>query len=548
MYLAHYNLKEKPFQISTDPKFIWLGENHREGISVLEYGVLDNKGFLLITGDVGTGKTTLINALLERLGNHIIVANVTNPVLEQLDFFNIIAHEFKSDITFDSKGSFLIYFNRYLNDCYSKNKKVILIIDEAHRLDQELLEQIRLLSNIERPDTKLLNIFFVGQNEFIDIISNTENRALKQRISINYHLDPLKETEVGEYILHRLNVAGHKKNIFNERAIGEIFYFSKGYPRLINIICDHALLTGYIKEVKIIDEMIIKECADELLLPNERNDHYNIKPESRGKMLSEFIKEPSIKSSGRKFKYIAAIVPLLIILGFLFYPGNLSRHTINIKKYFISDLSEQAKLTSTNIPKNAIVKQKIAPAVQDSENSRDTLLPLTDPASKNYYDEYRQVKKDITAPQKAEKIYKLSSTKDLNKEEQPDKMLKPRDDLDLEFIPVQKKIINFGYDSKDLSDQAIEILEQTTELIIQHPNTEVIINGYTDSVGDDSYNRELSKSRAEIVKNFFVGRGISPSRIKTFGLGQNNPIGSNKTSEGRTLNRRVEIQLNTIKP
>jgi len=546
MYLAHYNLKEKPFQISTDPKYIWLGENHREGISVLEYGVLDNKGFLLITGDVGTGKSTLINVLLERLGNDTLVANVTNPVLEQLDFFNIIANEFKSNTKFNSKAAFLTYFHGYLNDCYLKNKKVLLIIDEAHRLNQELLEQIRLLSNIERPDTKLLNIFFVGQNEFIDLISKTENRALKQRITINYHLDPLKETEVGDYIFHRLNVAGHKKNIFNENAIAEIFSFSKGYPRLINIICDHALLTGYTKEVKIIDEMIIKECADELLLPTERSDHYNKNLETREKKLSEFIKEESKKSSGRKFKYIATSVLSLIILGFLFYPGNLSRHTSNIKKYFISDLSEQAKLTSTNIPQIAIVKQKINPSVQDSGNSQDTPLPLTDPASKND-DEYRQEEKDITALQKAEKIYKLSSTKDLNQEEQPDKMLKPLNTLNIEFIPTQKKIINFGYNSKDLSDKGIEILEQTTKLIIQHPNTKVIINGYTDSIGDDSYNRELSKSRANIVKNFFVGRGISSSRIKTFGLGQKHPIGSNKTLEGRILNRRVEIKLNAIK-
>jgi general secretion pathway protein A len=546
MYLAHYNLKEKPFQISTDPKFIWLGENHREGISVLEYGVLDNKGFLLITGDVGTGKSTLIHVLLERLGNETLVANVTNPVLEQLDFFNIIANEFNSNTRFNSKAAFLTYFHGYLNDCYLKNKKVILIIDEAHRLNQELLEQIRLLSNIERPDTKLLNIFFVGQNEFIDLISKTENRALKQRITINYHLDPLKETEVGDYILHRLNVAGHKKNIFNENAIAEIFSFSKGYPRLINIICDHALLTGYTKEVKIIDEMIIKECADELLLPTERSDHYNKKLETREKKLSEFIKEASIKSSGKKFKYIATSLISLIILGFLFYPGNLSHHISNIKKYFISDLSEQAKLTSTNIPQIAIVKQKINPAVQDSGNSQDTLLPLTDPASKNY-DEYRQEEKDIMAPQKAEKIHNLISTKDLNQEEQPDKMLKPQNLLNIGFIPAQKKTINFRYDSNDLSDKAIEILEQTTKLILQHPSTEVIINGYTDSDGDYSYNKNLSKSRANIVKIFFVDRGISPSRIKTFGLGQKNPIGSNKTLKGRILNRRVEIKLNAIK-
>lgn len=546
MYLAHYNLKEKPFKISTDPKFLWLGENHREGISVLEYGVLDNKGFLLITGDVGTGKTTLINVLLERLGNDIIVANVTNPVLEQLDFFNIIANEFKIDITFDSKGAFLTYFYRYLNDCYSKNKKVILIIDEAHRLDQELLEQIRLLSNIERPDTKLLNIFFVGQNEFINTISSTENRALKQRISINYHLDPLKETEVGKYILHRLNVAGHKKNIFNEHAISEIFHFSKGYPRLINIICDHALLTGYIKEVKIIDEKIIKECENELLLPIERNDHNNKEPEITEKTLPEFVIEPTRKFSGRKFKYIATSVLSLIILGFLFYPGNLGGHIGNIKKYFIPDLSEQAKLTSINIPQIAITKQKINPAVQDSGNSPNTPLPLTDLTSKNY-DAYRQAEKDIIAPQKSDKIYNLSSTQDLNQEEQGNKMGKPKNVLNLGFIPDQKKIINFGYNSNDLSDEAVEILEQTSEFIIQHPNTEVIIEGYTDSYGNYRYNKRLSNSRANIVKSFFVGRGISPSRVKTFGMGQKNPIGSNKTKKGRIRNRRVEIKVNTIK-
>jgi len=546
MYLAHYELKEKPFKISTDPKYIWLGENHREGISVLEYGVLDNKGFLLITGDVGTGKTTLINVLLERLGNDMIVANITNPVLEQLDFFNIVAHEFKSDITFDSKGAFLSYFNRFLNDCYSKNKKVILIIDEAHRLDQELLEQIRLLSNIERPDTKLLNIFFVGQNEFIDIISNTENRALKQRISINYHLDPLKETEVGEYILHRLNVAGHKKNIFNERAIGEIFYFSKGYPRLINIICDNALLTGYIKEVKIIDEKIIKECADELLLPIERNDHNNKEPEITEKTLPEFVIEPTRKFSGRKFKYIATSVLSLIILGFLFYPGNLGGHIVNIKKYFTPDLSKQAKLTSINIPQLAITKQKINPAVQDSGNSPNTPLPLTDLTSKNY-DAYRQAEKDIIAPKKSDKISNLSATQDLNQEEQVNKMGKPQNVLKPGFTPDQKKIIKFGYDSNDLSDEAVEILEQTSEFIIQHPNTEVIIEGYTDSYGNYRYNKKLSNSRANIVKSFFVGRGISPSKVKTFGMGQKSPIGSNKTKKGRIRNRRVEIKLNTIK-
>jgi general secretion pathway protein A len=545
MYLAHYHLKEKPFKISTDPKFIWLGENHREGISVLEYGVLDNKGFLLITGDVGTGKTTLINELLERLGNDIIVANITNPVLEPLDFFNIIAHEFKSDISFDSKGAFLTYFHRYLNDCYSKNKKVILIIDEAHRLDQDLLEQIRLLSNIERPDTKLLNIFFVGQNEFIDIISNTENRALKQRISINYHLDPLNETEVGQYILHRLNVAGLKNNIFNERAIGEIFYFSKGYPRLINIICDHALLTGYTKEAKTIDEKIIRECAKELYLPFESNDNYHKEPEITKNTPPEFVMESKRTVSGRKLKYIASSVISLIMFGFLFYPGNLGGHIGNIKKYFKPELSEQSKFSSINIPNISTTKQKTNPTFQDSENTPNVSLPSTDLTSKNDKT-YTPSEKDNAAPRNTDKIPNQSSTQEIDPEERENQTGNPQDISTTGFIPDQKKIINFKYNSNDLSEEALEILEQTRQFIIQHPHTEVIIEGYTDAYGNDRYNKKLSTSRANIVKNYFVARGIRPSRFKTFGMGQKCPIGSNDTTEGRMLNRRVEIMLNRI--
>ena len=269
MYLSHYNLDRKPFQLTTDPRFLWLGEKYKEALATLKYGVVDQKGFLLVTGDVGTGKTTLINALLTWLGNDVIVANITNPILEELDFFNIVANQFNINKHFRSKADFLIHFSRFLNDCYTKKKKVILVIDEAHKLDQDLLEQIRLFSNIERPHTKLINIFFVGQNEFIDIISDKQNRALRQRITINYHLDPLKGSEVKKYILHRLNVAGLKENIFTDNSISEIHSFSNGYPRLINIICDHALLTGFARDLKKITSAIIKECSQELSFPGE---------------------------------------------------------------------------------------------------------------------------------------------------------------------------------------------------------------------------------------------------------------------------------------
>lgn len=248
MYLSYYNLKEKPFQISTDPKFLWLGEKHKEALAILRYGIIDNKGFLLLTGDVGTGKTTLINALLNSLGEETIVAKVFDPGLETLDFFNFVANSFGMERKFESKGEFLIHLDHFLHKAYFENKKVLLIIDEAQRLKPELLEEIRLLSNIEKQKNKLLNIFFVGQNEINEILSRTENRALRQRITLNHDIDPLTENETEEYIRYRLRVAGCESQIFDSEAFHEIFSFSRGYPRLINIICDLALLSGYVKE------------------------------------------------------------------------------------------------------------------------------------------------------------------------------------------------------------------------------------------------------------------------------------------------------------
>jgi len=544
MYLTHYNLKEKPFQISTDPKFIWLGENHKETLAILEYGVLDNKGFLLITGDVGTGKTTLINALLQRLGNDIIVANITNPILEELDFFNFIADEFNMNMKFISKGSFLIQFSRFLNNCYSKNKKIILIIDEAHKLNQKLLEQIRLLSNIERPDTKLLNIFFVGQNEFINIISDSKNRALKQRISINYHLDPLTETEVRKYIHHRIKVAGHQGNIFGEDAIDEIFSFSKGYPRLINIICDHALLSGYVKGVKTIKNAeIIKECSDELLLPTEPIDYYNKEIKTIEEIAREPVKKSTIKSPGKKIKYISMLLLSFIILGLVYYPGKLGSHIDNIKKYFRLIPNQESKLKSPDISQIGSQNITIYPIPTDSQKSYNTHPSSKDLTSKN--NKASRQKEDIITPPKEDKIHHLSPTENLNQEAHLHNIHKIRKVPMLGSISDQKNIIHFGYASSDLSDEAFETLEQLTELIAQYPNTEIILKGYTDSYGDYNYNKKLSEFRANLVKSFFVGQGISPSRIRTFGMGLENPRESNKTLEGRRLNRRVEITLNS---
>jgi len=275
MYLTHYNLRIKPFETSPDPKFIWLSEKHKEALAALKYGIQENKGFLLLTGDIGTGKTTLINCFLNENDTDAIVASIPDPDLSIADFFLLLSNKFNFNMDFNTKGEFLIQFEDFLRNTYSEEKKALLIIDEAHRLHQQLLEQIRLLSNIEKQNVKLINIFFVGQNELYDLIMDEQNKALRQRISVNYKIETLTESETEEYIKHRLGVAGTEEEIFSPDAIYEVFSFSKGYPRLINIICDRAMLTGYVIGVKKIDGKIVNKSADELIIPGVRDDTHN---------------------------------------------------------------------------------------------------------------------------------------------------------------------------------------------------------------------------------------------------------------------------------
>lgn len=300
MYLSYYNLREKPFQISTNPKFLWLGPKHREALAILQYGILTDKSFLLLTGSVGTGKTTLINMMLNELDTNIVVAIVSNPSLQVLDFFNFIADAFSMNKKFTSKGDFIIHFKQFLNDLFSQNKKALLIIDEVQILTKELLEDIKLLSNFEKQGSKLLNIFLVGQNEFNEILTHKENIALRQRITVHYNIKPLTKKEIETYVDCRLKIAGAEKNMFSKGAMNEVFKFSQGIPRLINVICNRALLTGYVKEMRTISKKIVQECSKELeILP--------------------FGKKNKTRKTLWKIVAYAAVILLLIVVGYLCY-------------------------------------------------------------------------------------------------------------------------------------------------------------------------------------------------------------------------------------
>ena len=382
MYLSQYGLKEKPFQISTDPRFLWLGEKHREALATLKYGILHSDGYVLVTGEIGTGKTTLANALIESLSSQTVYAKVADPGVEILDFFRFIGYAYGIDKDFDTKGSFVKRFNSFLRNSFSAGKKVVLIIDEAQRLSPELLEELRHLSNIEENGTRILNLVFVGQNEFNDTLLEDANRALRQRVAINYDIDPLTEDETRDYISHRLKVAGSEKNIFCSDAIHEIFLFSDGIPRLINVICDLALLSGYLEDAKTIEAQIIKECAEQLRLPGEKTESGQQKRESLPEIGLENEEDFDVKMELKADSEVrrkplhnkmvaAALLSLLItVLGYVYFSyeklGN--KHESSLKKS-----NEQVNHESNSIQaRNGAFEVKGLTATQGTKSSLAT--------------------------------------------------------------------------------------------------------------------------------------------------------------------------------
>jgi len=267
MYERFYGLKENPFNVTPNPEYVYLGENHREALAQLLYGVRERKGFIVITGEVGTGKTTLIHYLLEKMnGSHTRTAFLFNPKLTVDDFIQYILKDLGVRVQGRTKGEYLHNLHRYLLQAYQRDERVVLIVDEAQGLKPELLEEIRLLSNLETSRSKLIQIVLLGQPELDRTLSQAGFRQLRQRINLRYRLSPLSEKETREYIGKRLKIAGAKEPLFTEKAIREIYLKSGGIPRLINILCDNALLNGYALDQRRVDKRSVKEAAKDLKL------------------------------------------------------------------------------------------------------------------------------------------------------------------------------------------------------------------------------------------------------------------------------------------
>ena len=267
MYLSFFGLHEKPFAITPDPRYLYLSERHAEALAHLLYGINESGGFIQLTGEVGTGKTTVVRTLLSRVPHHADVAVILNPRVTPVEFLLTICEELGlpiADADRDSVKQMVDALNRRLLAAHAEGRRIIVIVDEAQNLSAEVLEQVRLLTNLETPTQKLLQIILIGQPELRDLLDRTELRQLAQRITGRYHLEPLSSEETKGYVRHRLRVAGATEDIFTPSALTEVFRLSRGIPRVINVTCDRALLGAYTEETRKVAAGLVRRAAGEV--------------------------------------------------------------------------------------------------------------------------------------------------------------------------------------------------------------------------------------------------------------------------------------------
>jgi general secretion pathway protein A len=267
MYLRFFGLNEKPFAITPDPRYLYLSERHAEALAHLLYGINESGGFIQLTGEVGTGKTTVVRTLLSRVPHHADVAVILNPRVTPVEFLLTICEELGlaiADADRDSVKQMVDALNQRLLAAHADGRRIIVIVDEAQNLSADVLEQVRLLTNLETPTQKLLQIILIGQPELRDLLDRTDLRQLAQRITGRYHLEPLSREETRGYVRHRLRVAGATEEIFTPSALAEVHRLAAGIPRVINVTCDRALLGAYTEESRKVTATLVRRAAGEV--------------------------------------------------------------------------------------------------------------------------------------------------------------------------------------------------------------------------------------------------------------------------------------------
>ena len=372
MYTKYYGLTSKPFENTPDPLFLFMSNKHREVLASLTYGINSAKGFILIAGDIGTGKTTLLHVLLKEINPDFIVINIINHRAAFDDMLYHLAKKIGVSYKGKDKIDLVEDIRNKLEKLDQDGRRAVLIIDEAHLIPDESLEDIRLLSNIESEKRKLIQIVLVGQNELYNKLQKEALRPLKQRIVINRHLEPLDKKETRDYIKHRLNVAGRRSQLFDQKALSKIWGKSRGIPRVINQICDNAMLIGYALEADTIGRKIIKEVIKDM-----ESGHRHKKPE--------------IKIYISRFKWLGATVSAaLLVILLTRYAGNKTYYQQElelVKKSFVSNKNDstmplEAEVTILKEIKEPETKKNQTPIQENEQATEATELSTTEESDK----------------------------------------------------------------------------------------------------------------------------------------------------------------------
>jgi len=541
MYLEHYNLKEKPFQINTNKRYLWLGGSLKEVALTLKNAIEVDKGIIVLYGDTGTGKSSLISWVEQSLAGHCIIATFSNPDIDYFDFFKLLSEQFKIKKKFDTKSAFLVNFRNFLRETFETKKQVILVFDEAHKFSTDILKELAFFADIELVNEKMISILLVGDKMILELLKNESLKEVSEKITVKSQTHPLVESETNKYINYRLGIAGAKRKIFEKEAIQEIHSYSQGNLILINKICDHALRVGYANGLNMVTADVIKKSRKELI-----REFYAVKRTKDLKLLYKYKhnqkpQQPNLSiSSSPSLWSIACAIVLVFLTGFFFYfferekfsgwtleelvPQGHNFSELKNKDYFSLGPVSGNKNAISLYAENKIDTQKLNEDSEILNAKKEEDLPLIP-------------KLKLIEPVEKSKTKKYSS-----ENQRTGKVNIIQDEEKKSFFN-KKLIIHFEHNSNALSKDAFQVLGTVARLMMENPDTKVVIKGYSDSSGPHSFNVTISRHRANSVKSYLLARKIAPERIASFGMGPKKPLYSNKTFEGRKLNRRVEIEL-----
>jgi general secretion pathway protein A len=548
MYTLFYNLKTKPFAMNTDPSFAWIGEKQQEALARLRRGIVETTGFQLVTGAAGTGKTTLLQALTARLDRDIVWAVIDEPSMERIDFYNAIAGKFGVQESFTSKVQFLLQFRQFLHQAAGEKKKVLLLIDNCHLLPQEMLEDLRLLANIENAGVKLMQIFFFGQPECKDMLMQPKNRAVMQRLTHVAELLPLNVTETGDYIRHRLKIAGTEEPLFTAQAVQMVHRYAQGNPRRINALCDEALAAGAVQGVKSIDAKSIAACANQLTPGPVRRP-------------SSFTGAGLTSHPSHSWARYGLGLLVLCLVGIAFWwPRGDSLQTV-----------QQAPPETARTPQVVVplgVPPVEVPKLQDVSpiSPLPPVMTYKDDASATKPPEKSEVKPPeaavattpigtevadlppgetaaavVAAP--AGEPQALAAPGAGQPEGTPETTAVAGAPLQQELTTMEPRMIRLPIHSNslELTAAARNELDGFVEKLHDYPRAKLVVKGFVSAQENSPANTKLSEDRAMHVQKILLAKGIDAKRIEVVGMGNQEPIASNTTSAGRKKNRRVEV-------